>query len=254
MSSYDTFLSNIYDYSPFFGGVRTRDIEKFNSFYFESMAPHLKVLEFGSATGQLTIPLARAGYRIDSVDISPDMYDVLKRKLSQEELSIAKNVRPMLQDAIAYRGEELYDAVVMAEGILVAIPDRELQIGLLRSCYANLKPGGRVYTDLSQPLYNVIFHKTLTEYTRFRDGHGDVFLLEVEQKVDDPYSQILDMNCTYTKMEKGQRKDVTNISVQFRYLFYSELQLMFRLCGFKILSFDPTYADGRGFAIIAEKQ
>src|SRR5438552_2847747 len=130
--AYDKFIADIYDSSPYFGQGKTRELEKFNAPYFRQLAHRTgRLLEFGSGTGNLTIPLARAGYEIDSVDISPYMHDVLARKLKNEEERVVRNVNQILADATTYLGPEPYHSIIMPEGILIALPDAELQMALL---------------------------------------------------------------------------------------------------------------------------
>lgn len=252
---YDEFLSRIYDYSPFFGHSRNREIDKFNRFYFISLPPpdHGRLVEFGSATGQISIPLARAGYKVDAVDNSQFMHEVLARKLNKEPTVTRNNVRQILADATTYRGEELYASIVMGESFLTALPDEELQIAMLENCHSNLRRGGRIYTDFLQPLYKVILNRTLRDFTRFRDGDGAVYLLQVDQTADQ-FTQTLELDCSFIKMDDGhKKKEPVKVYAKFRYLFYSEIRLMLKLCGFNVISIDTSYADGRGFAVVAEK-
>src|SRR5215467_6976326 len=107
MVSYEKFIADIYDSSPFFGQGKARELEKFNAPYFRHLKGRPKrVLEFGSGTGMLTIPLARAGYELDSVDISPFMHDVLSRKLQHEDQAVQRNVNQIVADATTYAGSE----------------------------------------------------------------------------------------------------------------------------------------------------
>lgn len=250
---YEEFLSRIYDDSPFFGQGRTRELDKFNAFYFENLKhEEERILEFGSNTGVLSIPLARAGYKLDCVDISPYMYQVLSEKLKKESKYVAENINQILADAIEYQGSHLYNSILLPESLLVAIPDATLQMDLLKSCYRNLKPGGRIYMDFFQPIYKIIYHKTLCEHSRFRTANGEVYIVTVNF-TNNEYTQIQDWNVIYTKTENGDKTDVTEVNVKFRYVFYSEIQLMLQQAGFKVIDIDVNYADGRGFAVIAEK-
>lgn len=250
---YEEFLSKIYDDSPFFGQARSREIDKFNNFYYEALKnENRRILEFGSATGMLSIPLARAGHKLDSVDISPYMQSVLSEKLKNEDKSVADNINQIVADAIQYKGEHLYNSIVMPEGILIAIPDAELQKELLDSCYRNLDKHGRIYTDFFQPRYKIIYNKTLSECTRFRTKTGDLYLLDINF-TNNEYTQLQDWNVKYTKIENGEKVNEIEVDVTFRYIFYSEIQLLLKQTGFKVIDIDVNYADGRGFSVIAEK-
>lgn len=253
MTYYEEFLSEIYDSSPYFGQGRRRELDAFNDFYFEHLGgPDTSILEFGSATGMLTIPLARAGYSLDSVDNSPSMHKVLARKLRDEDQRVSRRVNQIYADALTFQGPDLYDTIVMPEGILIAIPDAKAQVALLESCYRNLKPGGWLLTDFFQPRYDLISQGSLTEYTRFRTPEGETYLMEITV-VNDRYTQVQHWQVTYSLIENNETVHTIDVNVKFRYLFYSEVQLMLAACGFKEVAIDVHYAGGRGFALIAQK-
>ena len=251
---YERFISQIYDDSPFFGQSRTRETDKFNQMYYDNLTDtSQRILEFGSNTGTLSIPLARRGFKLDCLDISPYMQEVLSEKLESESPEVVANINQIVDDATTFKGPELYDSVIMPEGIIIAIPDRELQLELLRSCHRNLKVGGRIYTDYFQPDYDYIARADVHEYTRFKTRKGETYLMEVSISMD-KYTQIQDYTCIYTKVENGEpTEEKIVLDIQFRYIHYSEITLMLEMCGFKIIDIDVNYADARGFGVIAEK-
>ncbi|HLG54326.1 MAG TPA: class I SAM-dependent methyltransferase [Vicinamibacterales bacterium] len=251
--AYDRFIADVYDSSPYFGQGKARELEKFNAPYFRRLAGRTgRILEFGSGTGMLTVPLARAGYQIDSVDISPFMHDVLTRKLQNEEPRVLSNVNQILSDATTYIGPEPYNSIVMPEGILIALPSVDLQMSLLRSCHRNLAAGGRIHIDFFQPYYKAIYQENLKEFSRFRTPTGETYLLTIEI-TNDKYSQIQHWKGTYTRVENGESRDSTVVDLDFRYVFYSEIQLMLQLTGFQLIELDTEYADRRGFFLVAER-
>jgi SAM-dependent methyltransferase len=250
---YEDFLSRIYDDAPYFGQARTREPELFNGFYFEHLRGRSsRVLEFGSATGMLTLPLAQAGFTVDAVDISPSMHAVLADKLRAEDAAVSGRVRQILADATTFLGDEPYDSIVMPEGIVIAIPDREMQIALFANCYRNLRRGGRVYSDFCQPRMKVVYHKTLQEHTRFRTQSGEEYLLSMKF-CHDNYSQVEVQEAVFTRKGHATPSDPIALTVSFRYLYHSEIQFMLERCGFKLIDIDVNHARGQGFAVIAEK-
>jgi|SRR5580704_98600 SAM-dependent methyltransferase len=250
---YEEFLSGIYDYCPYFGLGRSSEIDKFNGFYYRHLENETDmILEFGPGTGMLTVPLARMGYKLDSVDISPFMQDVLTAKLKRESKSVRDNVNQIVGDAITFNGDKLYNSIIMPEGVLIAIPDAAMQFDLLKNCNRNLKKGGRIYTDFFQPRYDVILKGHLTEYSRFKMPSGEIYLFTINYN-NDAYTQIQSWDVEFIKMDKGRKGDIIRANVKFRYLFYSEITLLLKQAGFNIVEIDVTYADNRGFSVIAEK-
>ncbi|MCE9575987.1 MAG: class I SAM-dependent methyltransferase [Deltaproteobacteria bacterium] len=248
---YDDFLSRIYDEAPYFGRERARELEQYNAFYFAHLHDKSRrILEIGSGTGMLTVPLARAGFLVDSVDISSAMHEVLAEKLSAEDESVARRVRRILADATTHVGEEPYDTIAMPEGVVIALPSRELQIALFESCHRNLRVGGRLYADFAQPRWKVVYEQTLQEHTRFRMHSGDEYLLSVTFR-NDRHTQIEEWDVVFAK--QGVPPEPIEVKVSFRFLSYSELQFMLERCGFKVIAIDVNHSHGRGFAVIAEK-
>lgn len=249
---YQKFLAEIYDEAPYFGQTRSNETDKFNSFYYNNLKDNKgKILELGCGTGVLTIPLAKAGHKLDSVDLSEHMQNVLSAKLKNEHEDVSKNIRQFVFDATKFKGEELYSAIVMS-GVIVALPDADLQIDLLNNCYQNLEARGRIYMDFPQPMYKVIRNGELSEFTRFRTKNGELYFLNINYK-NNEYTQVQDWNVIFTKMEKGRKGEVIDIDLKIRYIFSSEIELMLKKCGFKMIEIDTNYADGLGFSVIAEK-
>jgi SAM-dependent methyltransferase len=250
---YDEFLSRIYDDAPYFGRARATEPELFNGFYFENIRDKSRrILEFGSATGMLTLPMATAGYTIDSVDISPAMQAIVSERLQAAEPAVAGRVRQFVADATTFVGDAPYDSIVMPEGILLSLGDRDLQLALLESCHGNLGKGGRIYTDFCQPRYKVVCAKTLREHTRFRTRNGDDYLLSITFRYD-VHSQIETWDTVFAKQRAARDPETIELSVSFRYLYHSELVFMLERCGFKVIDINVDHARGVGFSVIAEK-
>lgn len=250
---YDQFLSRIYEDAPYFGQPRARSLDTFNGFYFKRLGePPRRVLELGSATGMLTVPLARRGFEVDSVDISAAMHEILAEKLRAEEPSVAQRVRQIVGDAITYSGEERYETIVMPEGVVISIPDREAQLALLDNCYRNLASGGRLYADFVQPRWKLIYEQTLQEHTRFVSRTGEQYLLSLTFR-NNRHTQVEDWRLVFTHENGARKSERIEVNVQFRFLSHSEVTLMLERAGFKVVDIDVNHAGGRGFAVIAEK-
>ena len=62
---YDNFLAEIYEYSPYFGKER-REKDYATQYYIDNLPDKKdgRILELVTCTGLLTIPIAKAGYKI----------------------------------------------------------------------------------------------------------------------------------------------------------------------------------------------
>ncbi|MGD0779555.1 MAG: class I SAM-dependent methyltransferase [Dehalococcoidales bacterium] len=106
-----------------------------------------KILEVGAATGAYTIPLAKRGYNVIAVDLSPKLVNTCKKRVKEEKLE--KKVKCFVAD-----GRELkdvpgndYDAVLIMGPLyhLVLKEDREKTV---QEAYRRLKPGGVIFSAL----------------------------------------------------------------------------------------------------------
>lgn len=72
-----------------------------------------RVLEVGAGTGRATLPLARAGVRIEAVEPSADMLNVLRQRLGAEGLTDRVGLRQAVFEDVS--PSERYDVVVAAQ-------------------------------------------------------------------------------------------------------------------------------------------
>jgi S-adenosylmethionine-dependent methyltransferase len=103
------------------------------------------ILELGCATGAYTIPLAKRGYNVTAVDITPNLLAECQRRVVKAKLG--GKVTCYIADArdlSAIRGEN-YD-VVMIMGPLYHLVLEEDRIKALQEAHARLKPGGVVFS------------------------------------------------------------------------------------------------------------
>jgi S-adenosylmethionine-dependent methyltransferase len=104
-----------------------------------------KILEIGAATGAYTIPLAKKGYNVTAVDLSPNAVKTLKRRVAGARLQ--DKVRCFTADARDLKdvpGSD-YDAVLLM-GPLYHLVDEEDREKVVREAYDRLKPGGVVFS------------------------------------------------------------------------------------------------------------
>ncbi len=112
-------MSTIYDFlAPFYDEFNgDLDYEKWADFLvsvFDSAAiPVREVLDLGCGTGSMTLALARRGYDMVGVDLSPDMLSRARERAYESENT--KNILFLLQDM---RSFELYGTVQAAVSTL----------------------------------------------------------------------------------------------------------------------------------------
>lgn len=199
------------------------------------------ILELACGTGRVLLPLARQGYQITGVDISPAMLELARGKLAAEHL--AERVTLVEQDMRKLELEGRFNLVLIAVNSFMHIPSTNDQLKTLYHIRRHLTPSGLLLLDLFNP-----------DLSRLLDMHGQMALDKV---MVDPDTGHRLMRFHADKADLGQQTiDVTfvvdDISVEghvrrtlfpftMRYLFRYELELLLRHAGFEIEAIYGSY-------------
>jgi SAM-dependent methyltransferase len=98
------------------------------------------VLDLGSGSGQVTLPLARRAARVLAVDVSPEAIEMLEERAGREGIS---NVRGLAQPIETLELEPESLDLVVSNYALHHLRDIDKQ-GALAHAYSWLRPGGRL--------------------------------------------------------------------------------------------------------------
>ena len=101
-----------------------------------------KILDFGSGTGRISIPLAKAGYEVTAVDCSSEMLEELRRKAQPQNLNIVTQLT--LTDVISND----FDLAIAIFTVLAYIKTQSELKATFQNIYNSLKPGGLFMFDL----------------------------------------------------------------------------------------------------------
>ena len=131
------------------------------------------VLELGSGTGRIAIPLARAGYRVTGIEYEADMIARMEQKEYPRE-----NLRAVRADARNFSLEQRFDAVLLSCNFVNLFTDAKDLADVLACCRKHLKPDGRIIIDCSVPD---------TEYMVRSNGEEEIltFLTESGSEIRD---------------------------------------------------------------------
>ncbi|WP_082989417.1 class I SAM-dependent DNA methyltransferase [Christensenella intestinihominis] len=111
----------------------------------ENAGPGAEVLEYACGTGNLTLPLARAGYHITAVDASEEMLFCAQEKTRRNALQ----VNYACGDMCCFRLNKPARAAVCAcDGVNYLLTEAELQ-RFFEQAYANLQARGVFLFDIS---------------------------------------------------------------------------------------------------------
>lgn len=125
------------------------------------MGPGVKtVTECACGTGNITIPLAKMGYRMTGVDLSGEMLQHAMEKARKEGLMIPFVCQDMTRLQVTRRQDAI---LATCDGVNYLTDEAALK-GFLTAAYQGLKPGGKLIFDVSSEykLKNTLGNNTLT--------------------------------------------------------------------------------------------
>jgi cyclopropane fatty-acyl-phospholipid synthase-like methyltransferase len=179
------------------------------------IAPGSRVLDVGCGTGRHAVELAKRGYRVTGVDISPGM--LAEARKTAEEAGV--QVELVQSDAAAYRSEPVFDAAIcLCEGAFGLLGDADdacdRDLAILQAVRAALKPGAAfVLTTLNG--LRMVRAKTPEEVAA---GAFDPLTMTSRTAID-------------WETPEGKR----SIELRERGYVPTELRLMARLAGFEVV-------------------
>jgi len=115
-----------------------------------------RVLEVGSGTGRILVPIARAGVRIDGLDGSREMLDRCRAKLGGEDAAVRDRVRLHEGDARAFDLKERFSLVIAPFRVVQHLTTSEDQLRFLDSVARHLAPSGRLVFDVFNPNFGAL--------------------------------------------------------------------------------------------------
>ena len=105
-----------------------------------------KILELGSGTGRILIPLAQAGFQVTGIECEPDMIALMEQKDYPRD-----NLKVLQCDARSFALDEQFDVILLSCNFINHFTDANDVVSILSSCRNHLEPGGCVIIDCSAP-------------------------------------------------------------------------------------------------------
>ncbi len=208
-SAYGRGIADIYDTT-----VRDLPTEQTVARLYE-LAEGGPVLELGIGTGRLALPLAARGLRVEGIDGSADMVEVLRAKPGGE------HIRVTIGDFSTTRVEGEFGLVVLSTNTIYALPSQDAQVECFRNAAAHLRPGGRFVVEAWVP-----------DLAAFSRGSALRLLSMTEEVVVaeaarlSPAEQLM-----HTTRVRLSAEGVRMLPANHRYAWPAELDLMARLAG-----------------------
>lgn len=150
--------------------------------------PPAAIIDFGAGTGRLSLPLARAGYRVTAVEPSAPMLQQLIR--AADDLNVTC-VEARMQD---FRSDQRFDLAMCVFTVVIYLLDEEALFQAFTSARNCLRPGGRFLLDVPS---SAVFS------SRIRQTDRIVRTVNIQSVGDDIYEykeeiELLDTDCEDT--------------------------------------------------------
>ncbi|MGC9333632.1 MAG: class I SAM-dependent DNA methyltransferase [Anaerolineae bacterium] len=220
------------------GGV-DEDLFMIRQFAARSGSP---ILELACGTGRVLLPLAREGYDVTGVDISPAMLELAGQKIAVAGLGAQVDL--VAQDMRYLDLGVQFNMVLIALSSFSHLLTMDEQLSTLERVYEHLNPGGLLVLDLFNPDLQrlldfrgqVILDKVITDPASGRP------VLKFRTETVDLAQQVIDV--TYIVDEVNEQGHVQRTLFPFlmRYLFRHELELLLRYAGFELEAIYGSYA------------
>jgi SAM-dependent methyltransferase len=234
-----------YDVSPDFGifydAAPVYAVRPDIAFYVEEanrIGDGSTVLELGSGTGRLTLPLARAGHPVIGVDQSPAMLARARTKLEAEAEAVRRRVTLIEGDV---RSTELAppavpDLVIAPFRVLQHLTSIEDQLRLFALARRVVRSGGRFALDVFNPDYAMMTRDRSTEVEDVAErplGDGRTVRRTVRIAAVHWAEQVSDVELIY-HVRTGDRTERVVQAFPMRFFTPAELQHLAARAGFRI--------------------
>ncbi|MGK5551046.1 class I SAM-dependent DNA methyltransferase [Actinomadura kijaniata] len=176
-----------------------------------------RALEFGVGTGRVALPLARRGVPVHGVDLSRAMVERLRAKPGGDAVGVT------IGDFATTRVDGAFALAYLVYNTINNLTSQDAQLDCFRNAAAHLEPGGCFVVEVGVPeLRRLPPGQTVVP---FRTGAGgwayDVY---------DCATQSLSSNYVEVTGGRGSFR-----SIPFRYVWPSELDLMARIAGMRLV-------------------
>jgi SAM-dependent methyltransferase len=170
-------------------------------------------LELGIGTGRIALPLAGRGVRVSGIDLSSAMVARLKAKPGAEAIDVR------VGDFATTRVEGAFALVYLVVNTIMNLTSQDEQVACFRNAAAHLEPGGCFVVEVGVPgLRRLPPGETVRAFDVSDDRLGfDEYEVATQGLVSHHYRVV------------DGALDV--VSVPFRYVWPSELDLMAKLAG-----------------------
>ena len=190
------------------------------------------LLELGCGTGRLLVPLARAGYTVTGVDLSPDMLGLAEAKVTAA--GVAERVTLLQGDFARSPLPGTYRFAFIVMNTFLHLLSRAEQLQALRHWHAHLAPGGLLLVDVFAPDVRELANlEGQVEFDKsWVDQAGGATVMKQFIRTVDQAEQIVHAVMLYDEIAPDGRMRRTAVPFDLRYVWRFEAELLLEQAGF----------------------
>ena len=167
------------------------------------------------STGRIALPLRQRGVRVSGIELSPDMVAQLKAKPGAEDIEVA------IGDFATATVEGTFSVAYLVANTIMNLTTQDAQVACFENVAAQLEPGGCFVIDVLVPRLQ-------------RLPPGDTFQLFDVSPTHVGFDEIdVDTQRLVSHHYWLDGDEVDAISIPFRYVWPSELDLMAQIAGMR---------------------
>ena len=205
------------------------------------------LLELGCGTGRVLVPLARAGFEVTGIDLSPDMLERCRERVRSEPPEAGGRVALVEADMTSFDLGRRFALITCPFGGFQQLRTVEQQLACLERCREHLLPRGTLALDLPNPdpapaayageqVTDGEATAELVEWTGGRRIRWWVTIIGYDRA-----HQWSDCEVTLEIIEPdGATRRVTE-SISLRYIFRYELEHLLVRSGFRVVALYGDY-------------
>ena len=219
------------------------------------------VCELACGSARALLPLARAGYEVVGLDLSPQMLAIARRRLEGEPPEVRQRVRLFEGNIPDFRLEGEFGLVFMTSRTFQVLLERGDQRSCLECCARHLKRGGRVAIDVFNPrLSRLVSPGGVDEGPEEYRGPSGEMIRETGHVDYDLAKQRLAWRLRQEASGADGRVTTHEYVVRLSYFFRFEMEWMLEACGFEVealygnFDLSPFKADSPEMIFVARRK
>ncbi len=190
------------------------------------------IFDLGCGTGSHDLILAKRGYSVAGVDLSPDLIKIAKRKAKKNKLKI--NFKE--GDLRTVKLNKKFDAVILLFNVINFQTTNQDIIFAFKTISKHLKRGGLCIFDFWSG--SAVLNKKPEKRLKIVEI-GNEKIIKITEPTLNIFDNTVNTHYKIIRLIKNKVRDKFNQDYKIRYFFPQEIQYFFEKENFQILKFCP---------------